>query len=468
MNKYAHICTTVVAALLFSAQLMADVALGWPFSTGMVIQRNAPVTIWGTASRGEKITVSINGQQANTICTDVRWSIKLKQMPAGGPYSLSVAGNNQFDVTDVYVGEVWLLCGDENLSVPVLKTADYGSYANSAPDPGLHMFSVSTNQLNRSELPRTTWMSAQNLFAASTSAIGYFFGRQLRQQLNVPVAIIVASADNSSITQWLSPTAKAGMTSFARSRTSRIDQSTLYRSLLAPLVPYTVKGVVWYQGKADIVEAYSYRFTLAELIRGWRTEWGNNELPFLVVQLPSDTEADSSLSMEDSLWAEMRDSQSTVARKAKLTTLVNIIDLTELPDSVPQYKKLIAQRIALSAINKQYKLAVDYTGPQFNQLALMGNQAMISFTNTSGGLVGRSGTVRDFFIAGSDRKWYPADAFVVGDRVWASSVYVSMPAAVRFGWSDSPDINLYNGAGFPAMPFRTDNWPLSSQPASLR
>ncbi len=468
MNKYQQTCLTMIIALLCSGQIMADVSLGPQFSNGMVIQRNAPVTIWGAASRGEKIAVSLNGQQANTICTDGRWSIKLKQMPAGGPYTLTAAGNNEINITDVYVGEVWLLCGDENLSVPVLKTSDYASFVNTAPDSSLHLFTVSTDQPSQLKHASPTWMSAQNMFAANTSAIGYFFGRQLRQQLNVPVGIIVVSADSSAITQWMSPKTKASISVFAKSRMSRFDQYALYNSLIAALVPYTVKGVVWYQGKADIGDAFRYRFHLADLIKGWRADWGNNDLPFLVVQLPSDTETTTSLSINNSLWAEMRDSQSAAARIAKSTTLVNIIDLSELPDSIPQYKKLIAQRIALTAINKHYKLPVDYTGPQFSQLSLMGNQAMVSFVNTVGGLVGRSGTVRDFFIAGSDRKWYPADAFIVGDRVWASSVYVSMPVAVRFGWADSPDINLYNGAGFPAMPFRSDNWPVSSQPSSLR
>ncbi|MHB1460068.1 MAG: sialate O-acetylesterase [Armatimonadota bacterium] len=468
MNRYTQTCIAIVATILFSAHIMADVSLSPLFSNGMVIQRNTPVTIWGTASRGEKISVSVNDQQVNTICTDNRWSVKLKQMPAGGPYTLSVSGNNQVNITDVYIGEVWLLCGDENLSVAVLKTSDYASYVNSASDASLHLLSVSADRLDKQNQTRPTWMSAQNLFAANISAIGYFYGRQLRQQLNVPVGIIVASADNSSIIQWMSPRAKTSISSFAKGRISRVDQSALYNNLLAPLVPYTIKGVVWYQGKADIIDAYRYRYYLAELIKGWRADWGSNDLPFLVVLLPSESEATSSLSIDDSLWAEMRDSQSTVARITKYTTLVNIIDLTDLPDSIPQYKKLIAQRIALTAINKHYKLAVDYTGPQFSQMALMGNQAMVSFTNTNGGLEGRSGTVRDFFIAGSDRIWYPADAFVVGDRVWASSVYVSMPVAVRFGWADSPDINLYNGAGFPAMPFRSDKWPLSSQPSSIK
>lgn len=455
--------TLICASFLSAAE--ANVSVNSLFSSGMVLQRNSPIDVWGTASNGEKVTVSIDTQQISTTCSGGKWAVKLKPMSASGPYTLTVAGNNQITVSDVHVGDVWLLCGDENISMPLSLTADASAALNASSDSDLRIYTVpATQQPTTPTLPAKTWIVTDNLNVLSTSAIAYIFGRQLRQQTNTPIGIILCTAEFSTVQSWINPQTTPMPGNIMRSHNSRIDGSATYNAVIAPLVPYSLKGVVWYQANANLSEAYRYRYYLSDLIRGWRSAWGHSDMPFLVVQPCSDDPYASSNILQQSHWAELRDSQTMVTKIAKNTALVNIIDLAEQIEGVPQNKKLIAQRIALIALGKIYKLSVEHAGPQFLKLDIMGNQAVVNFVNTSNGLIGRSGTVQGFAVAGSDRRWYSADAYVVGDRVMVSSTNVSLPVAVRYGWADRPELNLYNRAGFPAYPFRTDTWPLSTQP----
>ncbi len=467
MNKRVWSINLVFCLLSMCLVCDADVSVATIFQNGLVLQRGTAITIWGHAKAGEKITASINDSQSSTTCKDTDWVLKLPAQSAGGPYTLTVSGQNTITINDVYIGDVWLTAGDENIGLPLSLSIDATSSIRTSSDNNLRLYSTPAPDIYTGSVSKhEVWQAATSLNITNFSASAFYFGRQLRQQTNVPVGIIVSSCANSHITSWINPKTplQSGVDSSYR---NRFDGSYQFTNAIAPIARFAIKGVIWYHGKSDVANAYLYRYLLSDLIRGWRNAWGNNDLPFVIVQLPGKESVIDTYTPSESIWAEMRDSQNYVSQSVKNTYLTNIIDLTEVLEDVPQNKRLIAVRIALTALGKIYRLPVEYTGARFSKVSILGNQAAVSFTNVGAGLVGRTGSVVGFTIAGDDKVWYPADAYIVGDRIFVSSVYVLQPTAVRFAWSDNPEVNLYNQAGFPTYPFRTDKWPVTTQPSEF-
>ena len=231
--------------------------------------------------------------------------------------------------------------------------------------------------------------------------------------------------------------------------------SGLFNGMVAPLIPYSIRGAAWYQGEGNAPRAYQYRRLVTALIRGWRQAWGQGDFPFLVVQLPNYGDTG------ETVWSEMRESQLTVL-KLPNTGLTVTIDLGEPNNLHPHRKAEVGQRLALWALGTTYHKNLVYSGPLYKEMTIDRNRVRIGFSHDGGGLVAHGDSLRGFKIAGVDRKFHPAEATIDGDTIVVSSAEVSSPVAVRYAWAGSPDCNLYNKADLPASPFRTDDWPIST------
>jgi sialate O-acetylesterase len=230
----------------------------------------------------------------------------------------------------------------------------------------------------------------------------------------------------------------------------------LYDGMISPLLPFRIRGAFWYQGEGNTWRAYQYRTLLPSLIRGWRKGWGEGEFPFLIVQLPNQG---TSPELGDSIWAELREAQLLTAKSVRNTGLAVTIDVGDPNNLHPPRKAEIGQRLALWALGTTYGKKIVYSGPLYDAMEVKGGEAHVSFSQLGDGLDSHGETLKGFAIAGEDRKFHWANARIEGDEIVVSSPEVSAPVAVRYGWANSPECNLYNKNGLPASPFRTDHWP---------
>ena len=233
--------------------------------------------------------------------------------------------------------------------------------------------------------------------------------------------------------------------------------TVLYNGMIAPLLPFAIKGAIWYQGESNADRAYQYRELLPVMIRDWRQRFGVGDFPFYIVQLAGFTASQPQPREND--WAELREAQAFTARRVRNCGLAVAIDLGEANDIHPKNKRDVGVRLALNALARTYGKKVEYSGPWYKSMKLENGAILLRFEHAGSGLVAKGGMLKGFALAGDDKKFVWADAKIDGQTVVVSSPQVPRPAAVRYGWDSNPICNLYNGAGLPAVPFRTDDWP---------
>ncbi len=446
------------------------------FTNGAVLQRDMPIPVWGSAESGKRITVSINGQHVSTTAQSGHWMVRLAPMRAGGPHTLVISDGHSepITLTNILIGDVWLCSGQSNMGFPLEAAANGKEHAANAADDQLRMFSVPPRAALRPETSVSgQWTSSTPDTARWFSAVGYYFGRELRQSLKVPIGLINSSYGGTTIQAWMSSqyvTGAAGhnkrMRDMFRGSVWGEDQvnanmaNRLYNAMIAPLVPYAMRGVIWYQGESNAFEAAAYRTLMPDLIRNWRTDWGQGDFPFLMVQLAPFTAADKE--PVESTWAELREAQLLTAMTTPRTGLAVITDVGDADDIHPPRKEPVGQRLALLARCMTYGHHIPCQGPIYAGYRVEGDRIVIRFTHTDGGLVAKDGPLTGWAIAGPDGRFVWAQARISGDTVVVSHPDIRVPTAVRYGWSNNPVVNLYNGAGLPASPFRTDG-PIPSQ-----
>jgi sialate O-acetylesterase len=235
----------------------------------------------------------------------------------------------------------------------------------------------------------------------------------------------------------------------------------LYNAMIHPILPYAMRGAIWYQGESNAERAQQYASVFPAMIEDWRTRWGRGDFPFLFVQLAPFKRITEEPG--DSAWAELRESQRLTLQKLPTTGMAVITDVGEELDIHPRRKREVGDRLALAARHIVYGESIPFTGPTFKELKIDGGKSVITFEHTFGGLVAKDGPLKGFTVAGADAKFHNASAEIVGDTVVVESPNVPQPVAVRFGWADFPVVNLWNQAGLPASPFRTDSFPLTTK-----
>jgi sialate O-acetylesterase len=488
----------VVASLAYLAVGIAQAEVKLPnvFSDHMVLQREQKNKVWGTAEPGEAITVSIEKQSHKVNAAgDGKWHVALDPLPAGGPHELAVKGSNEIKFTDVLVGEVWVCSGQSNMQWWVKLSNDPDLEKLAAKFPKIRMINfpnVGTQEPIWTH-PNSKWQVCNPDTVSDFSAVGYFFARQLHQTLDIPVGMVNNAWGGSACEAWIARNLLVadqkfkplmerweGMEKQFVDLSAKTDRSedenkqlnnlrglmggnarpgNIYNGELKSHLGYGIKGAIWYQGESNAGRAYQYRDLFPLMIKSWRDEWGQGDFPFYWVQLADFTSENPG--QFDSDWAELREAQTMTMDRLPNTGEAVIIDIGEGKDIHPKNKVDVGRRLARWALAKNYGVNIPYHSPRYKSMKKEGAKIFLTFDYVDGGW--RPFDVnepRGFTIAGEDKKWVHAKAEIQKDgtiAVWGDGI--ENPAAVRYGWANNPVVNMFNGAGLPLTPFRTDDWP---------
>ena len=480
---------SLLALAVASTWAHAAVRLPAVFSDHMMLQRDMPVPIWGWADAGETVTVRVAGQ-STTVAADPRgrWMVRLKPLSvAKTPLTMTVVGTNTITVKDILVGDVWVCSGQSNMEMRLGSVADRKRHLAAAVYPNIRLCLIPDKWLvdgPRDDTPGARWQACMPQSAKRFSAVGYFFGRDLHQALHVPIGLIDNAKGGSPTESWTHPADMKGnpiykptldrwekwLAEYAKASkdqrakhpmrrnapTSHKRPGVLWNGMVAPLVPLAVKGVIWYQGEANLGRPYEYRTTFPAMIDSWRRAWQRDDLPFLFVQLPNHGKRTNNPN-EHTSWPLLREAQTMTLRLPQTAMAVRI-DGPEDIDYHPRNKEPFGRRLALAARGTVYGQDVVYSGPTYDRMTVEGQRVRVRFRHVGGGLVARDGPLAGFAVAGEHKVFHWAKATIDGDTVVLTCPDVARPVAVRYAFSANPVCNLYNKAGLPAVPFRTDQW----------
>lgn len=499
------------ALLLLLPSALRAVELAEIFRDHMVLQREVKVCIWGTGQPGEKIALAFAGQQSEAVADGRgKWRGYFTPMPASADgRSLVVRGGNTIEVRDVLVGEVWLAGGQSNMGSRMREYEEtIGPEFLRANYPDFRVFTVNQRAVVSDSPSTAGWTPVTPASVAGISATAYFFGRNLHRHLGVPVGIVVCAWGGTLAENWMSRTtllshsetrpiaeryeaiaSSYGSEAAYQSRLAahRLEQERwkeqrkiagkgapapkepmgprhfqrpagLYESMFRPLVPYTFRGIVFYQGESNVADgrSYQYRYLLPLLVREWRRDLEAN-LPFLNVQLPV---IKGQLNDE---WAEMRESQAVAVRAVEGCELAVVLEYGEYNRLHPHGKEGVGARLAMLALGAVYGEPIVCRGPILSGHRVEGNRVILEFDETGSGLEAPGGELKDFTIAGEDGEFVAATAKIVGRTIEVSTPGMLRPTAVRYGWRNFFEPSLYNREGFSAGPFRTDAFKLKTQ-----
>ncbi|MBB4802631.1 sialate O-acetylesterase [Flavobacterium nitrogenifigens] len=466
--------------LLCSLNLFSQITLPKILGHNMVLQQNKEVSIWGTASAGEKISVDFAGQNKTTVADQSgKWSLKLKPMKASfTPREMTIKGKNTIVLKNILIGEVWLCSGQSNMEYAMRKYSKFETATkgykppeddlNKANNTNIRIFLDRRKYMDPSP-EHLGWDAAMGKPLVDFSAVGYYFAKDLYAKLNVPIGMISAAVPGSRIEPWIqsskmeiTPKLKNGKT-LEKLSADGGDAGKFYDTMIQPLIPYTLKGFLWYQGESNcfLNENIRYAYKFKTLIESWRNDWNDKNLPFYFVQLApyaySTTKDERPHSAEQ--LPEFWESQK-LALHLKNTNTIAITDLVDsIADLHPGYKWEIGRRLSLLAVNKTYgQKNIVWSGPVYQKMKIADNTIEITFSNLGSGLASRDGKPLNWFtIAGNDGKFVNANAEIKGDKIIVSAPEILHPTAARFGWNEGAQSNFINKEGLPAVPFRTDN-----------
>ncbi|MEE2641360.1 MAG: sialate O-acetylesterase [Planctomycetota bacterium] len=421
----------------------ADVTLPKIFGHNMVLQQNQPIQVWGQASPGEEITIDLNGTSTQAIADNRGgWKAVLPARKANGKtLTLTIKGDNVIKFNNILMGEVWLGSGQSNMEWSVKAAKDPAKEIAAAKHPNIRLFKV---QRARSATPAKDvvgqWQECAPDTIAGFSATAYYFARELQQELDVPVGIIASSWGGTRIEPWTPANGK---------------NAVLYNAMIHPLAPFSIRGVIWYQGESNVLSkaGLKYHAMKKQLIDDWRLAWGNKELSFYYVHIGpwSGRYAEGEL---PKLWEAQ--TKSLTLPYTGMAVITDAID--NIADIHPKDKQTVGKRLSLWALAKNYGRKIVYSGPLYQSMKIEGDRIRIRFAHSKG-LASRDGKpLGEFMIAGPDNKFVPAIANIDGDSILVHAEAIEDPRQVRFGWHKTCNSNLVNGAGLPAAPFQTDGW----------
>ncbi len=496
---------TFVLVFGLAGAASSDVTLAPLFKDGMVLQQGMKCPVWGTAAPGEDVVVEIGGKKFSAKADDKgEWMVRLDAMNPGPALEMSVTGKNAVKISDVLVGEVWVCSGQSNMEFSTRNAVNGPEEVKAADYPGIRLFNVPNRVSDKPEAQcGGRWITCSPTTAAGFTAVGYFFGRELHKQLNVPVGLIQSDWGGTPAEAWTprtgfqgDPTLKGILERWDKAVADHPDAKKkfddameawrkdvekakaenrkepprpgpvqgswtfssptgLYNGMIQPLVPYGIRGAIWYQGEANAGRAEQYQALLSAMIGSWRSAWGEGDFHFGIVQLANFMAVKPDPS--DSGWARLREAQAFTAEKVANCGLALAIDIGDAKDIHPKNKQEVGRRLSLWALAKVYGKTVEYSGPVYESMKVEGDKIRIAFTHLGGGLESKGGEpVKGFAIAGDDGKFVWADAKIDGGSVVVSSAQVAKPVAVRYAWADNPVCNLYSKDALPAVPFRTD------------
>lgn len=503
----------------------ADVKPHGLFTDHMVLQQGAKTPVWGLAEPGEKVTVTFQDQSATaTADASGKWHTSLENLKPGGPFTMKVVGKNTVTLNDVLVGEVWICSGQSNMEWAVSQSSEPEKTISESANNQIRLFKhrLVTGSSPVSDVQTDggwkNWRVCGPDSLPEFTAVGYHFGRKLQAERKVPIGLIQTAWGGTRAEAWTSkeflektpevayclPEFEKQLSTYntnkeqmmkdyqvrlkdweeasakARAENKKAPNQPgppddpdknpnapcrLYNAMISPLVPFTVKGAIWYQGESNADKAFEYRTLFPTMIQSWRHAWGY-DFPFLFVQLAPFR--DINQQPQESDWAELREAQLLTTQKSAHTAMAVITDTTnpdtDQRDIHPKNKAPVGERLALAALQKVYGNKVVGCGPVYDSVKFDGDKAVLSFSSLGSGLMVKGDKLTGFTIAGKDKKFIVAEATIQDDKVVVSSPEVKEPLAVRFGWADYPVVNLFNKEGIPASTFRTDDWPGKTAP----
>jgi len=517
LRKPVTIIFVMFALFSGSMSVMAEVTLPAVICDNMVLQQQIKVPIWGWAEPGRQISVKGSWHDKvvkTTADKDGQWMVRLPAEKAGGPYEMTVQGQNTLHIKNILFGEVWIASGQSNMHMslkPIIPwhngTLNFKEEIAQANYPNIRLFYVQRKAATEPLQDCTgDWQPCTPETVGDFSATAYFFGREIHKELNIPVGLIHSSWGGTPVEAWMKmetlksdPDFKYILDEYeqevkkypeaikqyeqkllewvkynveARKRGDepiegpwepggpghRESPSALYNAMIAPLIPYGIRGAIWHQGEANAIRAFQYRKLFPAMIRNWRADWGLGDFPFYFVQLCNLDISAYSDEITPDAWAELREAQFMTLSLPN-TGMAVTIDIGDANDIHPRNKQDAGKRLALWALAKTYDKNVVCSGPLYKSMKRLDDKIILQFDYVGSGLTSRTGkNLKGFAIAGNNREFFPAEATIVGDTVVVRAPEVADPVAVRYAWTDAPVCSLYNKEGLPASPFRTDDW----------
>ena len=467
-----------VGLAFFAVASVASAAVKLPSILGnhMVLQQGEPVPVWGWADVGEKVTVTFHGKTVETKADKAgKWQVRLPAMKANAKGAdLVVKGSNEIKLSDVLVGEVWLCSGQSNMEWTVARSANAKQEIANAKHPLIRHVKVPHRPSDKpeSDVKTSGWQVCSPSTAASFTAVGYYFARHLLKEIKVPIGLIGSNWGGTRIEPWIPPVGFQAVPALKKDFADKLDQFpnkrgnrihhqsplALYNGMISPLLPYAIKGALWYQGESNNGEGMLYHEKMKALIAGWRSVWNKPDLPFYFVQLaPFRYRGDPK--RLPGIWQAQLETLKVPNTGMAVTT-----DITTVGNIHPPNKQDVGKRLALWALAKDYgKKDLVFSGPIFDRADHSEGKDSLAvyfkkFGNKHHGLKTTDEKMRPshFEVAGKDGVWHPAETIIVyGDHVKVRSEKVKEPVHVRFGWDQLATPNLFNRAGLPASPFTT-------------
>jgi sialate O-acetylesterase len=447
MNKrtvFGGVALLSMLAGVDAVPVRGEVKLPAVIGSHMVLQRDVPVPIWGWASPGEAVAVQWGEQTAQaTADAQGNWKVTLQATKATATARhLTIRGQNTIELEDILVGDVWVGSGQSNMEWPMTATHGAQEAIAAADHPQIRLFHVPKVQVPApAKDVKAAWNACTPKNVPHFSAVLYYFGQRLHQELHVPIGLINSSWGGSPIEPWTVSNGQSG---------------GMYNGMIAPLQPFAIRGAIWYQGETNVLQKNGLKYfeKMQALIGGWRQSWGS-ELPFYFVQI-APWQGSYAPGELPALWEAQ-----TASLKIAGTGMAVVTDLVDdIKDIHPRNKRDVGNRLAAWALAKTYgQKDVVYSGPLFQAAKVEGDKMRVSFAHVAGGLKSRDGKpLREFEIAGADGKFVPAEATIDGQTVVVHARDVSTPVHVRFGWHHLANPNLCNSAGLPCGPFQSNNW----------
>lgn len=468
----------VVLAVVACSPVLAEVILPAIISDNMVLQQDASVNIWGKAKPGEAVAIKTSwaAKATTTIASaDGRWEVTLKTPRATMKnQSITVSGENTITVGNILIGEVWLCGGQSNMLFPVGKQdvvkwqtgmEDAEEELKDADYPEIRLFTVPYCLAPDGERDdcEGQWVVCTPESAYNFSAVGFVFGRRLYKELHVPVGLILSAKGDTHVESWTKMDVmkdnplytdvmnEYGLEHVKQNKFYKVP-STLWNGMIKPILGYTVKGTIWYQGEANAMRYEQYQQVFTNMINSWRKEWKQPDMPFYFVQIAPYKDQPAGIRE-----AQLHTWQSGVKNLGMVVTT----DVGDSLDIHPRNKRIPGERLALWALAKQYGKDIAYSGPLLKSMRPSDSKLILNFDYAERGLMTPNDEpVKGFYVAGADRQFYPATAIIDSNRLEVSSTQVQHPVAVRYAFANYFHANLYNAEGLPATPFRSDSWPL--------
>ena len=464
MKRFAAYLACLIFSFFLSISLSANIRLPAVIGSHMVLQQRSEVTIWGWCDVDEQIKLKTTWDTTTyttTGSTSAKWEIKISTPPAGGPFEVTIEGSNKIILDDVLIGEVWICSGQSNMEMSMSWGLPYQDEAARATDKNIRFFNIprTTADYPQDDV-RAEWVVCNPEDMKKFSAVAYFFGKSLRENLNVPVGLIEAAWGGTPAEAW-TPADAINSNSVVKEAAAKLSPvpwgpvtaAAIYNAMVFPVTKYSIAGATWYQGEANVNAASTYSELLSTLIAAWRKSW-QKDLPFYYVQIaPYAGYGDNSSS------AFLREAQ-TKTLKTRNTGMVVITDLVDnINDIHPKMKKEVGNRLANYALAETYgKKDIVYRSPFYKGMRIEKDKVWLYFDNADKGLMSKGDVLNEFFIAGNDKNFVPANAKIEKNAVIVWNKNVKTPAAVRFAFRNGAMPNLFSKQGLPVNPFRTDDW----------